>query len=40
MSNRNNKRGQSVYLDSWNPDAKKYINVCTFCGRKGYSPAI
>ena len=21
-----NKRGHSLYLDSWNPNAKKYIN--------------
>lgn len=34
------KKGQSLYLDNWNPYAKKYINVCVLCGRKGYSPAI
>lgn len=34
------KKGQSLYIDNWNPSAKKYINVCTLCGRKGYSPAI
>ena len=22
-----NKRGKSLYLDNWNPNAKKYINV-------------
>lgn len=34
------KRGQSLYIDNWNPSAQKYINVCTVCGIKGYSPAI
>lgn len=34
------KRGQSLYLDNWNPSAKKYINICSLCGRRGYSPAI
>jgi hypothetical protein len=27
-------------MDNWNPVAKKYINTCCLCGRKGYSPAI
>ena len=35
-----NKRGKSLYLDNWNPNAKKYINECSVCGHKGYSPAI
>ncbi len=35
-----NKRGRSLYLDKWNPNAKKYINECKICGYKGYSPAI
>ena len=35
-----NKRGKSLYLDNWNPDAKKYINECKICGYKGYSPYI
>ncbi|MCM1399536.1 MAG: hypothetical protein NC225_08665 [Clostridium sp.] len=34
------KRGFSLYLDKWNPSAKKYINVCSICGCKGYSPVI
>ena len=34
------KKGQSLYVDKWNPAAKKYINICMLCGRKGYSPAI
>ena len=34
------KRGYSLYLERWNPDAKKYINVCKICGRKGYRPMI
>ena len=35
-----NKHGRSLYLDNWNPNAKKYINECKICGYKGYSPAI
>lgn len=35
-----NKRGRSLYLDSWNPNAKKYVNECKICGYKGYSPVI
>ena len=35
-----NKRGNSLYLNNWNPNAKKYINECKICGYKGYSPAI
>lgn len=34
------KRGYSLYLEQWNPNAKKFINVCKICGRKGYSPVI
>lgn len=34
------KRGRSLYLESWNPSAKKYINTCIICGHKGYSPVI
>lgn len=34
------KRGRSLYIENWNPYAKKYINTCTVCGYKGYSPAI
>lgn len=34
------KRGHSLYIESWNPSAKKYINTCSLCGRRGYSPAI
>lgn len=34
------KRGRSLYIENWNPSAKKYINTCTVCGYKGYSPAI
>ena len=35
-----NKRGKSLYLDKWNPNAKKYINECKICGCKGYNPVI
>ncbi len=34
------KRGQSMYINNWNPSAKKYINTCFICGKQGYSPAI
>ena len=34
------KNGKSLYIDNWNQSAKKYINTCCLCGRKGYSPAI
>lgn len=34
------KRGYSLYIESWNPSAKKYINTCSLCGCKGYSPVI
>lgn len=34
------KKGQSLYIDNWNSSAKKYINTCCLCGRKGYSPAV
>ncbi len=34
------KRGKSLYLDNWNPSAKKYVNECKICGHKGYNPVI
>lgn len=34
------KRGHSLYIEKWNPNAKKYINTCIVCGRKGYIPSI
>ena len=34
------KRGRSLYLESWNPDAKRFINTCKVCGHRGYSPSI
>ena len=34
------KRNFSLYLEKWNPSAKKYINVCRICGHRGYSPVI
>lgn len=34
------KKGQSLYIDNWNPSAKKYVHICYLCGRRGYSPAI
>ena len=35
-----NKRGNSLYLNQWNPFAKKYINMCCLCGKTGYNPVI
>ena len=34
------KRDYSIYIEKWNPSAKKYINTCAICGHKGYSPVI
>ena len=34
------KKGYSLYIEKWNPRAKKYINTCTLCGSKGYNPSI
>ncbi len=34
------KRGSSLYVEKWNPKAKKYINICSLCGDSGYSPTI
>ena len=34
------KRGRSLYIEKWNPYAKKFINECKLCGRRGYSPGI
>lgn len=35
-----NKRGRSLYIEKWNPYAKKFINECKLCGRRGYRPGI
>ena len=34
------KRGYSIWIEKWNKSAKKYINTCSICGKKGYSPVI
>ena len=34
------KRGNSLFVESWNPKAKKFINECARCGRRGFSPSI
>ena len=34
------KRGYSLYIEKWNPSAKKFINICAVCGHKGYSSVI
>lgn len=34
------KRGKSLYIESWNPKAKRFINTCLICGKQGYSPSI
>ena len=35
-----NKKGKSLYVESWNKSAKNFINTCVICGAKGYSPTI
>ena len=34
------KRGKSLYIDKWNPAAKRFINTCKICGAQGYAPTI
>ena len=34
------KRGTSLYIEKWNPSAKRYINTCVICGAQGYNPSI
>lgn len=34
------KKGYSLYIEKWNPKAKKYVNTCTVCGCQGYDPSI
>ena len=34
------KRGESLYVEHWNPSAKRFINTCRLCGARGYSPTI
>ncbi len=34
------KRGESRYVENWNPKAKRFVNTCALCGAQGYSPAI
>ena len=34
------KRGHSLYVEKWNPFAKRFINECKLCGDRGYSPTI
>lgn len=34
------KRGRSQYVEKWNPTAKRFINICTLCGARGYSPTV
>lgn len=40
MSHNKTKRGNSLYVESWNPSAKKHINTCCVCGKQGYKPSI
>jgi hypothetical protein len=37
---KNVKRGKSLYVDQWNPSAKRFINTCALCGAQGYAPSI
>ena len=34
------KRGRSLYVEKWNPAAKKFIQACAVCGAQGYHPGI
>ena len=34
------KRGNSLYIEKWNPSAKRFINTCTVCGAQGYDLGI
>ena len=34
------KRGSSLYIENWNPRARRFIAVCALCGREGYRPSI
>ena len=34
------KRGKSLYIQKWNPSAKRFIRTCVICGAEGYSPDI
>ena len=35
-----NKRGNSLYIQKFNSETKKYINTCVICGCQGYNPSI
>ncbi|MBO5653456.1 MAG: hypothetical protein J6S44_04505 [Clostridia bacterium] len=34
------KRGRSRYVEALHPYAKKFINECRLCGKRGYSPSM
>ena len=34
------KKGKSLYVEKWNPSAKKFISACAVCGKQGYNPSI
>ena len=34
------KRGKSLFVESWNPKAKKFINECVLCGKRGFAPSV
>ena len=34
------KKDFSLYVEKWNPSAKKFINTCAICNSKGYNPSI
>ena len=34
------KRGKSLFIEKWNPSAKRFINTCALCGKQGYDPSI
>lgn len=33
-------QGRSLYLENWNPDARKYIVSCAGCGERGYCRTV
>ncbi len=40
MHSKKTKKGKSLYVESWNPKSKKFINTCALCGKQGYKPSI
>ena len=34
------KRGRSHFVEAFNPNAKRFINECVLCGKRGYRASI